>query len=116
MEREMIGTFRIESDERRLRAAECPKYDTWVDVKAGEYPVYLYKEHEGIGRVYMALVTFDDLAEIWYGFQLATCEKFTPANGWKVDRYTFRSSYDGHEIESGYIVRAEKGDSNGKKN
>lgn len=105
--KEKIGTFRIESDIKRIDSAECPKYDRWVDVKAGEYPVYIYGTNE-IGRVGMAYVTFDDMSEIWYGFQLATSEHFTPADGWKVNRRTFKSDWDGHDIDTGEIVRENK--------
>lgn len=103
-DRELIGTYKVESDMKRIDAAECPKYDRWVDVKAGEYPVYIYRTNES-GRVGMAYVTFDDMSEIWYGFQLAKSDNFTPADGWQVRRYTYQSDWDGHDIETGEITR-----------
>lgn len=98
-----IGTYRIETDCKRLRAAQCPKYDEWVDIAAGEYPVYATKTNGE--QVIMALIDYEcGFGETWYGFMLAQESGFTPAEGYGVRHYTFKS-VDGREIPTGYIYR-----------
>jgi len=100
---ERIGTYRIEKDCKRLRAAQCPKYDEWVDIVAGDYPVYARQMNNDM--VTMAVIDFEcGFGETWYGFMLAQDEKFTPDNGWGVRHYTFKS-VDGREIPTGYIYK-----------
>ena len=104
MERELIGTFRINEDQKRVKYAECARYDEWREVKAGDYPVYLYTESCNCART--AMIVFDkDFSEIWHGFNLGENENFRPGDGWEVKKYTFTSIIDGSEIPTADIAR-----------
>lgn len=102
---EQIGVFRIAEDQKRVRYAECPKYDEWREVKAGDYPVYLYTERNH--KASTVSVWFGgDFSEVWHGFIMGKQDNFIPAEGWKVHRYQFQS-FDGHMIDTADIVREE---------
>lgn len=105
---EQIGVFRITEDQKRVKYAQCPKYDEWREVKAGDYPVYLYTESHNHHAKTVSVVFDRDFAEVWYGFMMGKQDNFIPAEGWRVHRYQFQScADDGHMIDTADIVREE---------
>lgn len=100
-----IGTFTLKEDERRVNYAQCPKYDEWVDVKAGTYPVVAYEGDILNGnKVMSCYVRFDTHSEHWYGFIMGKQPNFTPAEGWKLHEYTY-IGIDGEEKDTVEIIK-----------
>ena len=103
-----VGTYKVANDETRIEYAECPKYDKYVEVKAGEYPVIAYaSDITSWGGANTCYIIFDEHHECWHGFIMAKSEAFTPADGWTVEVEKF-IAFDGEPAELHKIVRTER--------
>lgn len=108
MAKVLIGKYTLAHDEVRIDYAECPRYDRFVDVKAGDYPVYAYEEDItswcGVRACY---VDFGEFSSYWHGYAVATDPAFTPAEGWEIKVEKYISSIDDAEHDFYSIIKTE---------